>query len=246
MMPTVTTADAPPGADRRKHRKSEWKEMRLMAARDETSAQTRYAATMGGVEKAGDLWENAARAAGRGLTTHVHGLGDGAAWIAAQCLGRPGPNVRHTVDLYHVCDYFAAVWPAERESVRLHRDHLKAGALEEVLAALRAREEPRELRDEDAPARSALRYLQNRREQLDYPAALAAGLPTGSGLIETGNRHVLQHRLKQAGASWLPQNLDAMACHSHHPRQRRLRRLLVKELTTPISPTALAANLHFH
>jgi hypothetical protein len=212
MMPTVTTADAPPGADRRKHRKSEWKEMRPMAARDETSAQTHCAATMGGVEEAGDSWENAARAAGRGLNTHVHGLGDGAVWIAAQCLARLGPNVRHTVDLYHVCDYFAAVWPEERESVRLHRDHLKAGALEEVLTALRAREEPGGRPDAEAPARAALRYLENRRDQLNYPAALAAGLPVGSGLIESGNRHVLQRRLKQAGAWWLPENLDAMAC----------------------------------
>lgn len=212
MMPTVTMTGAPSGADRRKHRKSEWKEMRLMAARDETSAQTHYAATMGGVEAAGDLWENAVRAAGRGLNTHVHGLGDGAVWIAAQCLGRLGPNVRYTVDLYHVCDYFAEVWPEERESVRLHRDHLKAGAIEEVLTALRAREEPSERPDPEAPARAALRYLENRRDQLNYPAALAAGLPVGSGLIESGNRHVLQRRLKQAGAWWLPENLDAMAC----------------------------------
>lgn len=212
MMPTVTMAGAPPGADRRKHRKSEWKEMRLVAARDQNSARTHYAATMAGVEEAGDLWENAARAAGRGLNTHVHGLGDGAVWIAAQCLARLGPNVRYTVDMYHVCDYFAAVWPGEPENVRLHRDHLKAGAIEEVLAALRAREEPGERPDGEAPARGALRYLENRRDQLDYPAALAAGLPVGSGLIESGNRHVLQRRLKQAGAWWLPENLNAMAC----------------------------------
>ena len=64
------------------------------------------------------------------------------AWIAAQGLARLGPNVRYTVDMYHVCDCFAAVWPEERESVRLHRDHLKAGAIDEVLTALRAREEP--------------------------------------------------------------------------------------------------------
>jgi hypothetical protein len=45
-----------------------------------------------------------------------------------------------------------------------------------------------------------LRYLENRLDQLDYPSALAVGLPVGSGLIESGNRHLLQARLKLAGA----------------------------------------------
>jgi hypothetical protein len=212
MMPTVTTKNAPPGADRRKHRKLEWKEIRLMAARDHGSVQTHYAATMAGVETAGVLWENAVRAAGHGVHTFVHGLGDGAPWIATQCLARLGPKVRYTVDIFHACDYFAKVWPGQREQVGLHRDHLKAGQLETVLAALRACLEPSDLSDEEAPARAALRYLENRREQLDYPSAIAAGLPIGSGLIESGNRHVLQRRLKQAGTWWLPENLNAMAC----------------------------------
>jgi len=212
MMPTVTMQAAPPGADRRKHRKIEWKELRLLAARDEKSVRTHYAATMGGVDEAGHLWENATLAAGRGLDTRVHGVGDGAPWIAAQCLSLLGPDVGYLLDLYHVCDYLAAVWPAERESVRRHRDHLKAGEIEPVLSALRQRDEPAEFPDAQAPARCALRYLQNRLDQLNYPAALATGLPVGSGLIESGNRHVLQRRLKQAGAWWLPNNLNAMAC----------------------------------
>jgi hypothetical protein len=212
MMPTVTSTDAPPGADRRKHRKTEYKEMRLVAARDKDSTQTHYAATMKGVEAAGDLWENTALAAGRGIHTFVHGLGDGAIWIVMLCLVRLGPRVRYTVDLYHVCDYQAAIWPGQRELVHQHRDLLKVGALDEVLETIRAREEPAEQPDESAPARAALRYLENRREQLNYSAALAADLPIGSGLIESGNRHVLQRRLKQAGAWWLPDNLHAMAC----------------------------------
>lgn len=212
MMPTVTMAGAPPGADRRKHRKTEWKELRLMAARDVDKTQTHYAATMDGVEAAGDLWENVVRSAGRALSTRVHGVGDGATWIAAQCLARLGPDVGYLLDLYHVCDYLAAVWPEQRESVRRHRDLLKAGQIEAVLGALRERAESAYIPDAHAPARAALRYLENRPDQLDYPAALAAGLPIGSGLIESGNRHVLQRRLKQAGAWWLPENLKAMAC----------------------------------
>jgi hypothetical protein len=212
MVPTVTTAEAPPGADRRKHRRLEWKELRLVAARDVDKAQIHYAATMDGVETAGDLWENVVRAAGRALHTRVHGVGDGATWIAAQCLARLGPDVGYLLDLYHVCDYFAAVWPDQRECVQRHRDLLKAGELQTVLRALRERAEPGDTPDAQAPARAALRYLENRPDQLGYPAALAAKLPIGSGLIESGNRHVLQRRLKQAGAWWLSDNLNAMAC----------------------------------
>ena len=109
----------------------------------------------------------------------------------------------YLVDLYHVCDYLAAVWPGRRDMVERHRDHLKAGRSHRVLAALRARLEPLETPDEDAPARQALRYLQNRPHQLDCPAAIAADLPIGSGLIESGNRHVLRQRLKRPGAWWL-------------------------------------------
>ena len=65
--------------------------------------------------------------------------------------------------------------------------------------------------DELAPVRCALRYLSNRLEQVDYPRALANDLPIGSGLIESGHRHVLQARLKRAGTAWLMQNAHDLA-----------------------------------
>jgi hypothetical protein len=45
----------------------------------------------------------------------------------------------------------------------------------------------------------------------DYPRAIRLELPIGSGMIESGHRHVLQARLKQPGTAWLPENADAMA-----------------------------------
>jgi len=49
-----------------------------------------------------------------------------------------------------------------------------------------------------------------RREQLDYAGARAAGLPIGSGEIESGHRHVIQQRLKLAGGWWREANAEAM------------------------------------
>ena len=41
--------------------------------------------------------------------------------------------------------------------------------------------------------------------------ALALGLPIGSGMIESGHRHVLQARLKKAGTAWLRDHADQIA-----------------------------------
>ncbi len=41
--------------------------------------------------------------------------------------------------------------------------------------------------------------------------ARALGLPIGSGMIESGHRHVLEARLKQAGTAWLPDHADQIA-----------------------------------
>ena len=66
----------------------------------------------------------------------------------------------------------------------------------EVLEELARRLEPESEPEENAPARRAHRYLDKRRDQLDYQSALGRGLPVGSGIIESGRRHVLQARLK--------------------------------------------------
>jgi hypothetical protein len=121
------------------------------------------------------------------------------------------------LDLYHVCDYLAAVWPGEKAVVHRHRDALKAGGLDTVLNALRSRLEPPETPETEAPARAALRYLENRLDQLDYPAAIRDGLPIGSGLIESAHRHLLQSRLKIAGAWWT-------RTHAHNMAQLRVAR----------------------
>jgi hypothetical protein len=56
--------------------------------------------------------------------------------------------------------------------------------------------------DELSPVRRAWRYLSNRRDYLAYDRAIEKELPLGSGLIESGNKHVLQARIKIPGASW--------------------------------------------
>jgi hypothetical protein len=214
MIPMVTTSGAPAGADRRKHRKICWQEMRLAAARPLGSATTTYACSRGDVVAAGTAWAQAVNDSGRALSTRIHTVGDGAPWIEAQSRVQFGHSGRYLLDLYHVCDYLAAAAPdtaAPGPYLTLSKTRLCAGAAKEVIAELAARREPPELPDQAAPVRVAHRYLSNRLDQLDYPAALAAGLPIGSGLIEGSHRFVLQARLKKPGAWWDPSHADAIA-----------------------------------
>lgn len=210
MLPIVETTTAPPAADKRRHRKVRWQEARVVAAQAHGEVTTHYDATLGEVAEAGARWSRVAQAAGWGVNTRIHALGDGAPWLAQQASLRFGQCSTYLLDLYHVCDYLAAVWPGDKTTVQAYREALKAGRHEEVLTALRVRLEAPELPDEHAPARCALRYLENRRDQLDYPAAMAAGLPVGSGLIESAHRHLLQARLKIAGAWWSEPHAHAM------------------------------------
>jgi hypothetical protein len=54
--------------------------------------------------------------------------------------------------------------------------------------------------------RACFRYISNRSNFLDYLGALHAGLPIGSGEIESAHRYVFQNRLKIAGAWWKVEN----------------------------------------
>lgn len=217
MLPIVDTSGAPPGTDKRKHRKTHWQETRVTAARALGETTTHYDATLGEVAETGARWSQVVGAAGWALNTRIHVVGDGAPWLALQARERFGTQGRYLLDLYHVCDYLAAVWPADKAEVHRQRDALRAGQLDTVLDSLRGRLEPPEAPESAAPARAALRYLENRITQLDYPAALREGLPVGSGLIESAHRHLLQSRLKLAGAWWT-------RSHAHNMAQLRVTR----------------------
>jgi uncharacterized protein UPF0236 len=213
MVPLVDTSAAPPGADRRKHRQIRYQEARLVAAQAQGTVTAHYGATLHDVAETGLRWAQCAAAAGWGLDSQIHALGDGAPWIAEQARTQFGAQGRYTVDLFHVCEYLAAAAPDPTQAkpfVAPLREALRASDHPAVLATLRPRAEPPDVPDDQAPVRAALRYLENRPDQLDYARALALDLPVGSGLIESGHRHVLQARLKQPGASWTEANAHAL------------------------------------
>jgi hypothetical protein len=193
-----------------------WRELRLAAAQALGKKETIYAATFGGVEEVGRRWGHCARGAGWGLNSRIHALGDGAEWIRLQTREVFGAQGKFLCDFFHVSEYWGAAAPSCRAQApdrwrRTQQDRLKRGALEKVVEALAQHLEPTETPEENTPVRDGHRYLTNRTDCLDYPWAIKRGLPIGSGIIESGHRHVLQARLKKAGTAWLADHADQIA-----------------------------------
>jgi len=125
---------------------------------------------------------------------------------------RFGGQANYLIDFYHVSEYLAKAGEAiSREPQRWRRkqqERLKGDQVGKVLAELGGYIEEEE--DDPAPVRACWRYLSNRLENLDYKGAIEAGLPIGSGEVESGNRSVIQARLKRSGAWWKEENAEAM------------------------------------
>lgn len=53
-------------------------------------------------------------------------------------------------------------------------------------------------------------YLKKREKQIQYPSFQAQGWPIGSGIVESGNKLVVEARLKGAGMHWAEQHVNPM------------------------------------
>jgi len=210
MIPIVDTTPLETGAaggDRRKTRHVRWQEARLSLAHAQGSVTPRFAATFEEPDVVGEQLRDCAVRVGFGPTSRVHSVGDGAPWIVNQVQRVFGPQGRYLVDFYHVSEYLAAAAPrcapdTPTQWLAQQQAQLKQSEVAGVQAALAPYLEAPEVADTAAPVRGCARYLTNRPGQFDYQQALAAGLPIGSGEIESAHRYVIQQRLKLAGAWW--------------------------------------------
>lgn len=214
MVPTVTVdKDA---KDKRKNKTLAWKEVRLSIVHEQESKTPKFGAVYtGNVNDAGQTLLNAAIMSGFGKQTYFHSVGDGATWIAAQVENKFGLQGHFIVDMFHVCEYLsvASVTCAGDQNkvwVESQKNLLKESKYQTVLNNLKPYIEDDMLEDDKAPVRKCYRYLDNRKDQLDYKTAIDNNLPIGSGEIESAHRYVIQKRLKLSGAWWTDKNIDAM------------------------------------
>lgn len=175
--------------DKRKWRKTGWKEARLSMVREHKSLTKIFLAMLGSTERAGDLLGRCARRLGYKEQTTVHCLGDGAFWIREQVERVFGTKGNYLVDFFHLSEYLSGAsetccaqeakkWLGERQ------EEMKVGRVGEVIELLRNYEQRADVKNADNPVRKCLRYMENRPGQFKYKEALAADLPIGSGEIE--------------------------------------------------------------
>jgi hypothetical protein len=63
----------------------------------------------------------------------------------------------------------------------------------------------RSLGDQKSPIiEEQISYLEKRYEQMRYAQFVASSYPIGSGMVESGNKLVVEARLKGAGMHWAP------------------------------------------
>ncbi len=152
----------------------------------------------------------------RGVETagQVGFVTDGSEWLQKFADQHRADAVR-ILDFPHAGEHLAVVGQASlgegsREAqswltAQLHE--LKHGGPDTVLAEVR-----RLVATQPASADSAghLAYLEKRTAHMQYPTFLAAGWPIGDGAVESGNKLVVEARLKGSGMHWARPHVDPM------------------------------------
>ena len=203
-----------PGRGRpKRRRRTQWREVRLSVVERPGNGERRYAAALGPPERVGEQMLALALLSGYGEKTRMHGVGDGAPWIAQQ-IAEVFPRQRFLLDRYHLLEHlhegasavaagdgeYAQAWVSEQVG-RIDRGQAAA-----VVAECRGHPGV----SGEHPLNRLAGYLESRQEQLDYAAAREQGLPLGSGAVEAGHRHVIQARLKLPGTWWKVDTVNPM------------------------------------
>jgi hypothetical protein len=214
LIPVMQRSSA--AGDGRKNKTLLWREVRLCCARATGRASRVYGATLGTLESTSWMWQETARQAGLTEKTYVHGVGDGAPWIVEKFKENFERQGKYLLDFYHISEYLAAAAVAmvgqkkAREWLRRQQGRLLNNQWAKVLRALENHREAPSVPPESAPVRNAYRYIDHRREHLDFAGARKRAHPIGSGEIESAHRHVVQKRLKLPGSWWKETNAQVL------------------------------------
>jgi hypothetical protein len=141
-------------------------------------------------------------------------LSDGATWIR-NMKEELFPDAQQILDFYHLCENvnnFAKCIFNMDESRYVPWaaqvcEALKAGEYRNVLQELGTTSGRRSA---SASCVNLYGYIENNSENIDYPEYISKGYFIGSGAIESGNKIVLQQRLKQAGMRWNVQSAQPL------------------------------------
>lgn len=146
---------------------------------------------------------------------HVCFTGDGADWIwnrvgaLVKKLGLRAEQVHEVVDYYHAAEHVSKVLEAQQQQWRPGQRKwwrgrllglLRRGQIEALVTSLRG------LKGKVACAEA--KYFAKRTKRMQYEAVKQAGLPIGSGAIESAIRRVVNLRLKGPATYWKPEHAE--------------------------------------
>ena len=132
-------------------------------------------------------------------------LSDGAAWIANMA-EELFPDAQHILDLFHLKEN---VYEYARNKFRMD-ESLYIPWAERISSLLESGRTDQVLTELDPAEKfpncvNLHHYISEHKNHIRYPEYKEKGYFCGSGAIESGNKIVLQKRLKQAGMRWEPQ-----------------------------------------
>ena len=132
-------------------------------------------------------------------------LSDGATWIR-NMTEEIFPDAQQILDFYHLCENvntFAKILFGNDESrykpwAKDVCDTLKKSGYQKVLNDIKSTKDVKL----DNCSVNLYAYISNNINNIDYATYIENGYFIGSGAIESGNKLILQQRLKQAGMRW--------------------------------------------
>ena len=154
---------------------------------------------------------------GGSLAKQVVAVNDGAKWIQS-FIDYHCPKATRVIDFAHAQHYLAKVgkliYGADsdffQQWYRQVSRQLGTKPPHRTLSDLRFLRKKHANSPDFTEIEQAIRYLEHRKEMIDYPHFRKKGIPIGSGIVESGHRVVMHRRMKQAGMRWAEENINPM------------------------------------
>jgi hypothetical protein len=142
-------------------------------------------------------------------------IGDGAEWID-QTAGLLFPKAERILDYYHASERIWSVanarWGEAASSGKQWAEsklqQLKDGQVKKAIKSMSKLK--MKAREDEVVKSAAIKYMRGRQQQMRYGEYREAGLPIGSGAVESSCKQVVTARCKQAGMRWSEAGVDAI------------------------------------
>lgn len=202
-------------------RQVEWKEVRTGLVQRDGDVDPLYAARHGDYSTICDQMFALASSLGLGFDTDVIGVCDGGNGLR-EALERVFAKLEFVLDYEHVKKHFRETAEALGIDERARKKWIRSftellwvddeavddweDQVDIVLERLRALQSTAE----NDRLRRLINFLDAYSDAIAFGEFLAKDWPTGSGKVESAHRHLVQERLKLAGACWLVENINPM------------------------------------